>query len=184
MASPRRIYRIYHCLAKSAGQVAAVVAAKGEKPSGTVTELIAKDRERLLTRWGEEMAELCGVLDGTHNDSYLMESTQTFYWGSLFAVTGGLDWDQLRFDVVRRQASTCGIDTIPELRTSVARLVAMGTARAKPEKCFLLWNVADWIYRDKTKPESQWSLEQLMEAELQEMKKRAYLEPILREIVD
>ena len=67
---------------------------------------------------------------------------------------------------------------------AVERLVGLGPTIAKPEKLFLLWNAADWIYRRQTKPDSQWSLEQLMEADLQDMKKRSYLEPILSQIQD
>ena len=183
MASPRRIFRIYHQLARDAAELRNVLSAKGEK-SGTLDLLVSGDRDKLLARWGEEMAEMCGVLNGTHNDSYLMEATQTFYWGSLFAVTGGATWETITFDAVRRQAATCSIDTVPELVKSVERLVGLGAGVAKPEKLFLLWNAADWIYRRQTKPDSQWSLEQLMEADLQDMKKRPYLEPILQQIQD
>jgi phosphoribosyl-ATP pyrophosphohydrolase len=183
MSSPRRIFRIYQQLAQDARQLREQLAAKGEK-SGTLDLLASGDRAKLLARWGEEMAELCGVLNGTHNDSFLMESTQTFYWGALYAVTGGATWDTIGFDAVRRQAATCSIDTVPELVKSVERLVGLGAPVAKPEKLFLLWNAADWIYRRQTKPDDQWTLEQLMEADLQDMKKRSYLEPILQQIQD
>ncbi|HEX3134011.1 MAG TPA: hypothetical protein VHX44_10575 [Planctomycetota bacterium] len=101
MATPRRIFRIYEKLAQNAKEIREFVAAKGEK-SGTLDLLVSGDRAKLLTRWGEEMEELCGVLDGTHDDSYLMEATQTFYWVSLFAVSGGVTWDGLNFEAVRR----------------------------------------------------------------------------------
>ncbi len=180
MASPRRVYRIYLQLATDAETVRDFCAAQGEKIPGTVNLLLAGDRAKLLARWGEEMAELCGVLDGTHDDSYLMESTQTFYWGSLFAASARTAWEQLGFWANRKAARTCGISTVPELRAAADRMLALGAERAKPEKLFLLWNVADGLYRDKTPAEDQWSLDQLMEADLQEMKKRRYLEPILR----
>ncbi len=184
MATPRRLFRIYQRLGREAETVRDFQIAKGEKVSGTVELLIAKDRAKLLKRWGEEMAELCGVLDGTHDDSYLMEATQAFYWACLYAVASGASWDSLTFDAQRRLAATCGIDTVPELRTSALRLAAFAADKIKPEKLFLLWNVADGLYREKTPKEDQWSLDQLMEADLQDMMKRAYLEPILREIVD
>ncbi len=182
MASPRRVYRIYLQLATDAETVRDFCAAQGEKIPGTVNLLLAGDRAKLLARWGEEMAELCGVLDGTHDDSYLMEATQTFYWGSLYAASAGTTWEQLAFDQQRRAAPTCGISTVPELRAASQRLIDLGAGKAKPEKLFLLWNVADALYRAKTPAEDQWTLEQLMEADLQEMKKRAYLAPILRQI--
>lgn len=183
MATPRRIFRIYEQLAKNAGEIRDFATAKGEK-SGTLDLLVKGDRAKLLTRWGEEMVELCGVLDGTHNDSYLMEATQTFYWGCLFAVSGGATWDSIAFDAGRRQAATCKIDTVPEVRTSIDRLVALGASGVKPEKLFLVWNAADWIYRRQLPEEKQWSLEQLMEADLQDMKKRSYLGPILDQITE
>ena len=184
MATPRRIYRIYLQLARDAETVRDFELAQGGQPSGTVAALIAKDRAKLLARWGEEMAELCGVLDGTHLDSYLMEATQTFYWASLYAASTEAAWEALRFDELRRAASTAGISTVAELRAAVKRLVGMAPGAAKPEKLFLLWNVADHLYREKTPATDQWSLDQLMEADLQEMTKRAYLAPILRSVVD
>ena len=184
MATPRRIYRIYLQLARDAETVRDFQLAQGESPSSTVAALIAKDRAKLLARWGEEMAEQCGVLDGTHLDSYLMEATQTFYWASLYATSTDIAWEGLRFDELRRAASTAGISTVPELRAAVKRLVGMAPGAAKPEKLFLLWNVADHLYREKTPAADQWSLEELMEADLQDMMKRAYLAPILRTVSD
>ncbi|MBA2481175.1 MAG: hypothetical protein H0V44_10980 [Planctomycetes bacterium] len=183
MATPRRIYRIYADLRASAPQLRDALAAKGEEIPGTVALLVTADAAKLLTRWGEEMDELCGVLDGSHLDPYIMESTQTFYWGSLFGAVKNASWEDLRFDDNRRLAATCGINTIAELKASAKRLAALG-ASAKPEKLFLLWNVADCIYRQQTKAENRWTLEQLMEADLQEMKKRPYLAPILERIVE
>ena len=182
MASPRRIYRIYLHLAETAELVRDFAQAQGEPVSGTVTLLLSGERAKPLARWAEEMAELCGVLDGSHHDSYLMESTQTFYWASLYAALSRTPWDALRFDEQRRLAATVGISTVTELRAAVTRLTDLGPERAKPEKLFLLWNVADYLYRSSKPSAEQWSLEQLMEADLQDMKKRAYLAPILREI--
>jgi phosphoribosyl-ATP pyrophosphohydrolase len=183
MATPRRIFRIYQRLAESAEEVRDFLSAKGER-SGTVDLLVKKDRAKLLARWGEEMTELCGVLDGSHDDPYLMEATQCFYWAALFAVTGGATWEAIDFEFQRRQAVTSGILTVPELLAASARLATLAPERVKPEKLFLLWNVADRIYRLQTKPDAQWSLEQLMEADLQDMAKRPYLAPILRMVPD
>lgn len=184
MASPRRLFRIYESIHAHAAEIRDFMVAKGEAVPGTVNLLLKGDRDKLLTRWGEEMAELCGVLDGTHLDSYLMESTQTFYWGSLFAVSGGATWDSIDFDNVRRQAGTSSLDSVAEVRAAAIRLVGLGADKAKPSKLFLVWHAADWIYRRQTLVDKQWSIEQMMEADLQEMKKRSYLEPILNEITE
>jgi|GEM_PF-3051105 len=183
MASPRRIYSIYRALAQDAATVRDFQQAQGEKVSGTVHMLCAGDKHKPLTRWGEEMHELCGVLAGTHDDSYLMEATQTFYWASVYAGMTGTTWDALRFVEGSRAAATCGITSPGELQTAVDRLVSQGE-QARPDKLFLLWNVADHLYRAHTPSEDQWSLEQLMEADLQDMKKRTYLAPILARILD
>lgn len=184
MATPRRIFRIYHALGESAALVRDFQLARGEKVSGTVNLLIARDAGKLLAKWGEEMAELCGVLDGSHDDPYIMESTQTYYWASLYAVVQGVDWDVLGFDERRREAAACGITTVDELRAAVVRLVAAGPELAKPGKLFLLWNVADGIYRAQTAADERWSLEQLMEYDMQEMLKRPYLQPIIERVRD
>jgi len=54
-------------------------------------------------RVAEEMAELAGVLDGTHRhttatDDVLLEATQTAYWIMLAALRAGVPWDELRPD--------------------------------------------------------------------------------------
>ncbi len=181
MTTPRRIYGIYLRLAHAAGTLSEFLTAKGEKVSSTVKLLAQKDRALLLSRWGEEMAELCGVLDGSHHDPYLMEATQCFYWASLYAATAGTTWEALDFEAQRRTAVTSGITDVVELRAACTRLVALGAEKAKPEKLFLLWNVADRLYRLQTKLESQWTIEQLMESDYQEMLKRPYLVPFLDE---
>ena len=61
---------------------------------------------------------------------------------------------------------------------------AIGPDAVKPEKLFLVWNAADWIYRRQRPAEQQWSIEQLMEADLQDMKKKWYLEPLIAKITD
>jgi phosphoribosyl-ATP pyrophosphohydrolase len=181
MATPRRIYGIYLSLAQAAPTLSDFLSAKGETVSSTVTLLVKRDRELLLRRWGEEMSELCGVLDGSHADPYLMEATQCFYWASLFAASAGTSWAALDFEVQRRNAVASGIATVPELLAACRRLTALGSAQAKPEKLFLLWLVADRLYRLQTRPDQQWSLEQLMEADLQEMLKRPYLRPFIEQ---
>jgi hypothetical protein len=93
-------------------------------------------------------------------------------------------WDSLRFTEGRRAAATCGITSPGELTTAVDRLVAQGPEAARPDKLFLLWNVADHLYRSRTPDEDQWSLEQVMEADLQDMMKRSYLAPILRQVAE
>jgi phosphoribosyl-ATP pyrophosphohydrolase len=183
MTTPRRIFRIYHALGLEAETVRDVQLAMGKEVSGTVKLLIAKDAGKLLRKWGEEMVELCGVLDGSHPDPYIMEATQTFYWGSLYAVVQGCDWETLGFDQVRREAAACGISTVPELRAAVERLVAVGPA-AKPGKLFLLWNVADSIYRHQTPADGQRSLAELMDYDLHEMSGRDYLKPIIERITN
>ena len=185
MASPRRVYTIYQQLAQDAETVKEFQLAQGENVSGTVTLLLSGNREKLLQRWGEEMAELCGVLDGTHDDSYLMECTQCFYWGSLFAVTAQVTFDDLKLvDLMQQAAGIPQLATPGEVLTQAKRLVALGADQAKPQKCFLLWAACDAIYRRQTPPDQQWSLEQLMEADFQDMKKRSYLMPIINATAD
>ena len=179
MATPRRIFRIYDRLKADAPVIADFLTAKGDKLPGTVNLLLKGDAAKLLAKWAEEMEELCGVLDGSHDDPFTMESTQTFYWASLYSVTIGATWETIRFDEQRRTAATCGITTIPELRTAVGRLLAQGAPEAKAEKLFLLWCVAFHLYEAKTPVEDRFSIEQVCEIDLQDMKKRPYLEPVL-----
>ena len=179
MATPRRIYRIYHTLNVHAAEIGDFLSAKGDALPGTVKMLLKADAAKLLARWGEEMDELCGVLDKTHDDSYTMESTQTYYWGSLYGAVRGATWEDLHFEDNRRAAVTCGINSVHELRAAVARVVAAGPEIVKPEKLFMLWNVADLMYRRSTPVEDQFTMEQVLECDLFEMTKREYLKPIL-----
>jgi hypothetical protein len=176
MAKPARIYRIYRAIRDNAAELQDFIQAMGQK-SGTVSILCAGDPLKPLKRWGEEMGELCGVLDGTHDDSYLMEAQQTFYWASLYGALKGADWEGIGFDQARIDASA--IDGTDALRAAVDRLVAMGAA-----KLFLCWQAGDRIYRRGTPPDKQWSVEQILESDYQEMCKKTYLEPLLRMVRD
>jgi hypothetical protein len=184
MATPRRIFRIYHALGADAETVRDFMQAKGEQVSTTVKNLCARDAGKLLRKWGDEMEEIAGVLDGTHDDPYILESVQTFYWASLYAVVQGSDWEAIGFEGLRRDAATCGVNNLAELRAAVKRLVEAGPEVAKPGKLFLLWWVADGIYRRTVPADQQWSVEQILESDLQEMLKRPYLKPILDRVVD
>ena len=179
MASPKRIFCIYEYLYQHAEEVRDFQVANGEKVSGTVQLMIKGDRELLLQRWGEEMGEICGVLDGSHDDPYILEATQCFYWASLFAVTGAVSWDDLGFYNLRRDLDKIAIETPAALQETVDRLVALGAEQVKVEKLYMLWLVADRIYRDVTPVEKQWSIDQIMDADLADMKKRTYLGPVL-----
>jgi phosphoribosyl-ATP pyrophosphohydrolase len=180
MASPRRIYEIYRLLAENAQEIQDFQIAAGDKPSGTVGMLLKGDRQKFLTRWGEEMHELAGVIGGTHDDPYIVEATQCFYWTSLYAVSGGTSWDEIEFDQLRTQVGRTGIEDIGNLADTADRMVALGE-QAKPGKLFLLWHVADRLYREANKPDQQWSIEQMMEYDLADMKKRSYLAPLIRQ---
>jgi phosphoribosyl-ATP pyrophosphohydrolase len=183
MTTPRRIYRIYHALGRDCEMIRDFLHATGKR-SGTLDLLCSKDAGKLLRKWGEEMAELCGVLDGSHDDPYIMEATQTYYWGSLYAVVQGLAWEDLDFDGQRRDAPATGITSVAELRPAVERLVGLGPEAAKPGKLFLLWNVADLIYRRQTPPDDQRSINELMAYDLHEMYSREYLKPIIDQVRD
>ena len=182
MATPKRVFSIYHQLGLDAALIRDFLVAKGDKVSGTVNLLCTRDAGKLLRKWGEEMHELCGVLDGSHDDPYAMEATQTYYWASLYAVVQGADWAGLDMDAQRMTAATCGIGSVPELKAQVDRLIGLDPAQAKPQKLFLLWWAARWIYEAQTHADHQISVDQLMEIDLQDMKKRAYLEPILAKV--
>lgn len=183
MASPRRIFRIYQRLAETAETVRDFQVAKGEKVSGTVTLLLSGDRGKLLARWGEEMQEIGGVLQGTHKDPYILEATQCFYWASLYAVTGGVGWDDIGFQQLYGQAaSNHALSDVGMVLEAAAKLVAAGPEVAKPQKLFLLWCAMDNHYRHCALFPEKWSIEQIMETDLHEMKTRSYLRPILEEV--
>ena len=179
MTSPKRIFSIYAYLCEHAEEVRDFQVAKGEKVSGTVNLLIKKDREKLLRRFGEEMDEICGVLDGSHNDPYILEATQCFYWASLFTVTGGGTWDDIDFFNLRRDLNKAAIEDPAALNEAVIRLVALGADAVKPQKLFMLWLIADRLYRDIKPRDEQFSIDQIMGADLADMQKRDYLKPVL-----
>ena len=184
MASPKRIFCIYEYLYQHAEEVREFQVANGEKVSGTVNLLLSGDRDKLLRRWGEEMGEICGVLDGSHDDPYILEATQCYYWASLFAVTGGVSWEDLGFYNLRRDLEKIAIDSPAALQETVDRLVALGADGVKVEKLYMLWLVADRIYREVTPQDKQWSIDQIMDADLGDMKKRTYLLPVLNAVTE
>ena len=115
MASAERIFGIYEYLYAHAADVRDFQVAAGEKVSGTVNLMLGGNREKMLQRWGEEMGEMCGVIDGSHKDPYMMEATQCFYWGSLFYVMGGIGWADIDFNNIRLQVGQCNIETPAQL---------------------------------------------------------------------
>lgn len=182
MATPRRIFRIYQQLGQDAELIRDFAQAKGDKVSGTVDLLCRKDAAKLLAKWGVEMEEVCGVLDGTHDDPYCLEAVQTYYWAALYAVVQGATWEDLDWENTRIAAGATGIGSTEELRTAVARLVEAGPEKIKPAKLLLLWHVADRLYRSAVALDQQLTIEQIMECDLTEMKKREYLRPILAQV--
>jgi hypothetical protein len=185
MTSPRRIFSIYAYLYDHAEEVRDFMIAAGDKVSGTVQMMLAKDRAKLLHRWGEEMDEICGVLDGSHKDPYILEATQCFYWASLFTVTGGYGWDDINLYQLRRDLDKAAIEDPAALNVAVKRLVELGADdpdKVKPQKLFFMWLIADRIYRVITPRDKQWSIDQIMDADLADMKKRPYLIPVLKAV--
>ena len=182
MATPHRIYQIYAQLFADAHTVKDFQEANGEKVSGTVQLLVQGDRDLLLKRWGEEIEELAGVLDGTHKDPYIMESTQCFYWASLFAVSAGMSWDDLNWQSLREQAVRARVEDAGAMLSHAQRLVGLGADQAKPEKCFLIWHMADQLYRSSDRFKNKWSIEEIMEADYQDMLKRSYLKPVIDQV--
>jgi len=185
MASPRRIYHIYQQLAADAETIYEFQVARGERVSGTVKLLRSGDRDKLLARWGEEMQEIGGVLQGTHHDPYILEATQCFYWASLSAVTAGVSWEELGFEGLFAQAAASpALGDVGLVLEQAAKLVALGADHVKPQKLFLLWCAMDNHYRHSPLFPKKWSLEEIMETDLQEMKTRSYLKPILDAVSD
>ncbi len=179
MTSPQRIFTVYQRLLENAEEIRDFQVAQGDKVSGTINMLLKADRAKLLSRWGEEMDELCGVIEGTHDDPYIVEATQCFYWASLYAVTGGTTWDDIDFENIRLdQVDALAVETPSGLYQLVLRILEKGEG-IPAQKLFLLWHAADRLYRQVTPPEKQWTVEQLMDYDLADMKKRTYLQPIL-----
>lgn len=185
MPTPEQIFLVYQGLAEHAATIKEFQIAKGEPVSGTVQLLLAGKRAKFLHRWAEEMAELAGVLYGTHDDPYIVEATQCFYWASLFAVSGGVGWSELGFADLRQQAvSQPSLAEAGMVLSQSQRLAELEPEQVKPAKLFLLWWAMDDIYRHTPRftKKGCWSVEELMQYDLQDMKKRSYLEPILREL--
>lgn len=183
MVAPGDVYEIYRRLAAEAATVRDFQVAAGQPVSGTVQLLLAGDRDKLLARWGEEIDELCGVLDGTHADPYIVEATQCFYWASLYGVTGGATRADIGFEDLPRRALDARLDDTRAIRSQAERLVALGPERVPPAKPFLLWAAADLVYRARTPRDRQRSVEDLMRYDLHDMRRRDYLRPIIREVL-
>lgn len=181
MATPRRIFEVYRRLHAQAAALRDAQQATGGKVSGTVTLLLAGDRAKLLARWRDELQEMAEVVAGLHDDPYILESTQCYYWLCLYAVCSGASWDDLDWEGQRQAAARAQVLDLAQLLGHADRLVAMGDA-AKPSKLAMLWWVVDGFYRSATLPEQQWTVDQLMEYDWQDMRKRDYLAPILAQV--
>jgi len=181
MSVAAKLYAVYQTIARDAQAIRESQLTAGEEVSGTVQRFIDGDAEFILHRWGEEMGELCGVIAGTHKDPYILEATQVFYWSCCYGVVRGATWEEIDFDRQYLEAPRLGIDIVDRLIDVVERLVAMG-ADAKPSKLFLLFSVADTLYRQKTPAANQRTLAEILEVDLQEMRKRPYLASILEEV--
>jgi hypothetical protein len=169
-----RVYAIYRELARQAPAIRAAAEADGEAVSGTIQLLTNGDRAKPLARWAEEMAELEGVLDGSHDDPYALEATQCFYWASLYAALGGADWRAL--DPFARPA-------LPGTAlAAAAQQVAAAGSSADASPLFGLWLAAYRRYRATPRFAPHAELDAILAEDLAEMATRAYLRPILAAI--
>ncbi len=180
MADAETLYEVCRELGRQAATIRDVEVAAGRPPSTTIEHLVAGDPAAALIRWGEEMYELTGVLNGTHDHPYIMEAAQVWHWACLHAVLHGAAWSELDVTACLLRAPTLRLDDTNRLLDVVDRLVALG-AEAPPAKPFLLWFVAGYLYRQQTPHDRQWSQEQILEVDRQEMIKQAYMRPILAE---
>lgn len=181
--TPEQIYAVYEMMFKEAAQIRDFQIAQGEKVSGTVNMLLKGDRSKFLKRWADEMEEVAGVLDGSHDDPYTLESTQVFYWASLYAVSGGVSWSELDFEGAARMDSVSyGLDA-PGLLASQSKRVAEVDVESVPaRKLFAFWWAAHSIYRKTTPEDQQFTIAQLMAYEWHQFTQRSYLSPILKKI--
>lgn len=179
MTTPRRIFEIYRRLQADAASVRDAQTARGEKVSGTVSLLLSGDAAKVKLRFVQEMDELTGVIAGEHDDPYILEATQTYYWACLYAVMRGATWETLAFDQQREAAAAARFTDIAALRTQYARLTELDPTQVAPSKLFFFWWSADLFYRATTPAGRQWSVTQIMAADLHEMTQRSYLKPIL-----
>lgn len=167
-----RVYRIYRELARRAPAIRAASEGAGEPVSGTIRLLTSGDRNKPLARWVEEMAELEGVLDGSHDDPFSLEATQCFYWASLYAAMAGADWGEL--DPFARQP-------VPGSALSQSARSLAATA-ATPAKLFGLWLAAYRRYQAEPRFAPHLTVDAIMAEDLAEMATRPYLVPILAEV--
>ena len=184
MATPRQIFQIYEGLYRNAETVRDFQIAQGEKVSGTVNLMLKGDRAMLLSRWCDEMVELGEVLQGLHDDPYIVEATQCFYWASLYTVTGGVSWDEIGFDELRQQAAgSAALSEVGLVLDQVARIRELDPEQVKPSKLFLLWWAMDKDYRHNPRFPQKRTIEEIMKYDLYDMQKRAYLKPIIDEVL-
>lgn len=69
----------------------------------TTSRLLRRDDDRVSARVGDELRELAGVLDGTHQHQgrgadVALEAGQILYWLTLSAVRASCQWDDVRPD--------------------------------------------------------------------------------------
>ncbi|MGH2535192.1 MAG: phosphoribosyl-AMP cyclohydrolase [Thermomicrobiales bacterium] len=141
------------------------------------TSKLLRSGSSTLERIGDELAELAGVLDGshTHDDrdaDVVLEGSQLLYWIAVGAVARGFTWDDLRLD----RALATGADNVTA--ASCARLLLAEAKRWRadqtttPEELHAVTALVAQASRS-----ADVSPQRLIEADLADLRGRPYLSP-------
>lgn len=140
--------------------------------SGT-SRLLHDDSTSVIGRIQDELAELAGVLDGSHihtnqHDDAVLEASQCYYWIVIESLKTGLTWDDVRpdraLDIIEKSMSAETGSTM--LRSAAASLETVNAGVAS----HLLRLIAESVRALDINPR------ELIEHDMSDLKELSYLE--------
>lgn len=139
--------------------------------SGT-SKLLRSPEGSVITRIQDEVAELAGVLDGTHvhtnqRDDAILEASQCCYWIAVESIKSGLTWESIRpdraLDVIEASVDSTTASIVLRAEAMAVSSISAGVA------VHLFQIVAESMRTLDIEPR------EVIEADLRDLQNRSYL---------
>ena len=148
MRSIEDLYLRYELLAAAADELLDFAVAKGTPRPAVLDLLAAGDPASALAAWAEAVTGLSRTLATGAGDPYLVASARILGGCCAHAVLRCAAWEELAVAEQYRRGPAAGMDDPGGLPELCERLVSL--AEPPPAKLFLIWGIADAVYRKRT----------------------------------